>query len=54
MTKSNKLTHKTKNDVIVKTLTVSQYYEDENHPLHARADKIFNVKDPNLVPVANE
>ena len=50
-TKSNELTNMTKNDIIVKTPTVSQYYEDDIHPFEAR-DVIF--KDPNLVVVANE
>ena len=54
MTKSNKLTHKTKNDIIVKVPTASKYYQDDNHPLHARDDKIFDMKDPNPVPVASE
>ena len=53
-TKSNELTHMTKNDIIMKTPTVSQYYEDDIHPFEARDDEIFNMKDPNPVTVANE
>ena len=53
-TKSNKLTHKTKNDIIVKASTASQYYGDDIHPFEACDDEIFNMKDPTLVAVANE
>ena len=54
LTKSNELTHETKNDIIVKAPTASQYYEDDIHPFEARDDEIFNIKDPTLVTVANE
>ena len=54
MTKSNKLTNKTKNEIIVKDPIASQYYEDDNHPLHTSDDKIFDMKDSNQVPVASE
>ena len=47
MTKSNKLTHKTKNDIIVKAPIASQYYENDDHPLYTRDNEIFNMKDPN-------
>ena len=55
-TKSNESTHKTKNDIIVKTPTASQdyYYEDDINPFKAHDDRIFNMKDPNSVTVANE
>ena len=53
LTKSNKLTLETKIDIIVKAPTASQYYEDDDHPLHARNDEIFNLKNPNPVPVAS-
>ena len=52
-TKSNELTHETKNDTILKAPTASQYYEDNIHPFEAH-DAIFNMKDPNPVAVANE
>ena len=53
-TKSNKLTHKTKNDIIVKAPTASQYYGDDIHPFEARDDEIFNMKDPIPITVTNE
>ena len=49
-TKSNKLTSMTKNNII-KSSTITQYYEDDIHPFEAR-DVIF--EDPNSVAVANE
>ena len=52
-TKSNKLTHMTKNDIIVKAPTASNYYGDNIlHPFESRDDAIF--KDSNPVTVANE
>ena len=54
LTKTNELTHETKNDIIVKAPTASQYYEDDIHPFEARDNKIFNMKDPNPFTVANE
>ena len=54
-TKPNKLTHMTKNDIIVKAPTASHYYGDDVlHPFESRDDAIFNMKDPNPVTVANE
>ena len=53
-TKSNELTRKTKNDIVVKAPTVSQYYEDNIHPFKASDNKNFDMKDPNPVIVANE
>ena len=53
-TKSNELTHKTKNDIIEKALTTSQNTEDDIHPFEARANKIINIKDPKSVPVAKK
>ena len=53
-TKSNELTHETKNDTILKAPTASQYYEDDIHLFEARDIEIFNMKDPNPVTVANE
>lgn len=53
-TKSNKLTHETTNDNIVKAPTASKYYGDDNHPFDARDDEIFKLKDPNPVPLASE
>ena len=54
LTKSSILTNETKNDIIVKAPTASQYYEDDIHSFEARDDEIFNMKDPNPVTVANE
>ena len=53
-TKSNELTHETKNDSIMKAPTVSQYYEDDINSFEARDDEIYNMKDLNPVTVANE
>ena len=54
VTKSNKLTCKTKNDIIVKAPTASLYYEDDDHPLHTRDNEIFKLKDSNPVTIASE
>ena len=54
LTKSNELTHETKNDIIVEAPTTSQYYKYDIHLFEARDDEIFNMKDPNPVTVANE
>ena len=55
-TKSNQSTHKTRIDIIVKAPTASQYYyyEDDINPFKAHDNRIFNMKDPDSVPVANE
>ena len=50
-TKSNELTNMTKNDIIVKAPTASQYYEDDIHSFEAH-DAIFEDQQP--VVVANE
>ena len=51
---SNELIQETKNDIIVKASTTSQYYEDNIHPFKARDNEIFNMKDPNPLTIANE
>ena len=52
--KSNELALETKNNMIVKAPTTSQYYENDIHPFKARDNEISNMKDSNPVTVANK
>ena len=53
-TKSNEMTQKTKNDIIMKTLVASQYYEYASNQFETRDIAIFKIKDLSQVAVANQ